>query len=101
MGPLSLPSPELANLPHIEDVLRRANQTQMGRDSMSKLIIQENYIAKLIPLVETAEDLEGLTELHRLCNIMKTLILYNDTSIIEHVVRDEMILGVVGALECE
>lgn len=68
---------------------------------MSKMIIQENYILKLIPLVETAEDLESLNDLHRLCNIMKTLILYNDTSIIEHVVRDDIILGVVGALECK
>jgi protein phosphatase-4 regulatory subunit 3 len=38
--------------------------------------------------------------LHRLCNIMKTLILLNDTAIIEYVVTDDIVLGVVGALEC-
>ena len=99
--PLSLPPPSLAALPQIEDIMRRAaNQTQMGRDSMSKMIASEEYILKLTPLVTDAEDLESLPDLHRLCSIMKTLILFNDTQIIEQVVRDNTIQGVVGALEC-
>jgi len=48
-----------------------------------------------------AEDLESLEDLHHLCNIMKMLILLNDTQIIEHVVSDGVVLGVVGALECK
>lgn len=100
-GPLTLPTPSLANLMHIEDVLRRANQTQPGRDSIAKMIVAEAYIPKLTALVEEAEDLESLGDLHRLCSIMKTLILFNDTQIIEYVVRDDMIQGVVGALECK
>jgi len=48
-----------------------------------------------------AEDLESLADLHRLCNIVKTIILLNDSTIIEHVVSDNCVLGVVGALECE
>jgi protein phosphatase-4 regulatory subunit 3 len=43
--------------------------------------------------------MEDLGSLHRLCNIMKTLILLNDTAIIEHAVNDDVVLGVVGALE--
>jgi protein phosphatase-4 regulatory subunit 3 len=46
-----------------------------------------------------AEDMEDLPSLHRLCNIMKTLILLNESSIMDLVVSDELILGVVGALE--
>jgi protein phosphatase-4 regulatory subunit 3 len=42
-----------------------------------------------------------LVDLHRLCNIMKSLILLNDNTIIETVVADQIILGVVGALECK
>jgi protein phosphatase-4 regulatory subunit 3 len=53
----------------------------------------------MIPLVEQAEDFEDLGSLHRLCTIMKTFILLNDTKIIEHVVSDDIVLGVVGALE--
>ena len=79
--------------------MRAASTTPGGRDSLSKFLIRENFIPKLLPLVEMAEDLESITDLHRLCNIMKLLILLNDNTIIELVVTDEIVLGVVGALE--
>ncbi|OGE56819.1 hypothetical protein PENARI_c002G11658 [Penicillium arizonense] len=94
-----LPAPELGHLPEIEQIVRAASMTQNGRDALSKYIIRDEYISKLVPLVEMAEDLESLIDLHRLCNIMKSLILLNDNSIIETVVADNVILGVVGALE--
>ena len=81
-------------------MIRRAGSSQPGRDALIQLIIAEKYIESLGNLVEIAEDLEDLASLHKLCNIMKALILFNESSIIEHVVRDEAILGVVGALEC-
>lgn len=95
-----LPAPELGNLPEIEQIVRAASMTQNGRDALSKFLIRDDYINKLVPLVSMAEDLESLTDLHRLCNIMKSLILLNDNAIIEMVVSDHIILGVVGALEC-
>lgn len=98
--PIMLPAPELANLPDVENVMRNANTTPQGRDALAKFIVQAGYIAKLVPLVEMAEDFESIDDLHRLCNVMKTLILLNDTAIIEYVVTDEVVLGVVGALEC-
>ncbi|KAI9794139.1 MAG: Platinum sensitivity protein [Piccolia ochrophora] len=98
-NPVMLPPPEMGNLAEIEQIMRAASTTQPGRDSLSKFIVGEEYIPKLIPLVSMAEDLESLVDLHRLCNIMKTLILLNDTAIIEYVVTDNIILGVVGALE--
>lgn len=73
--------------------------TQGGREALAKFLIREEYLLKLIPLVEMAEDLESLSDLHRLCNIMKALILMNDNAIIEHLVTDDIIIGVVGALE--
>ncbi|KAI9810151.1 MAG: Platinum sensitivity protein [Pycnora praestabilis] len=99
-SPVMLPSPELGNLAEIEQMMRNASSTQPGRESLAKFIIGEEYIPKLIPLVSIAEDLESLSDLHRLCNIMKTLILLNDTAIIEYVVTENVVLGVVGALEC-
>lgn len=95
-----LPAPDLGNLPEIEQIVRAASMTQNGRDALSKFLIRDDYINKLVPLVSTAEDLESLPDLHRLCNIMKSLILLNDNAIIEMVVSDHIILGVVGALEC-
>ncbi|KAE8349146.1 DUF625-domain-containing protein [Aspergillus coremiiformis] len=96
---IMLPAPELGNLPDIDHVMRAASMTQAGRDALSKFVIREEYIPKLIPLVAVAEDLESLPDLHRLCSIMKSLILLNDNTIIETVVTEHIILGVVGALE--
>ncbi|CEL00525.1 Putative DUF625 domain protein [Aspergillus calidoustus] len=97
---VQLPPAELAHLADIDHLMRAASITQAGRDALSKCVIRDEYIHKLLPLVTIAEDLESLTDLHRLCNIMKSLILLNDTTIIETVVTDPVILGVVGALEC-
>ena len=96
---IQLPAAELGNLPDIENTMRIMSQTQAGRDALAKTVMGEDYISKLIPLVEMAEDLESLPDLHRLCNIMKTILLLNDTGIIEHALSDDCVLGVVGALE--
>ena len=100
-NPLVLPPPELRHLDEIVHTMRGAVSTPQGRDALSKIVISEDYIQKLIPMVGMAEDLESIEDLHHLCNIMKMLILLNDTQIIEHVVSDGIVDGVVGALECE
>ncbi|KAI1461968.1 DUF625-domain-containing protein [Annulohypoxylon moriforme] len=98
-NPVSLPQASMANLAEIESQMRGFSGTANGRDALTKYVLTENFIGKLIPLVSDAEDLESLNDLHRLCNIMKIVILLNDTSIIEHAVSDECVIGVVGALE--
>lgn len=97
--PVNLPTPDLENLKEVEDEMRRLNNTQSGRDALAKFVIQEEYIPMLVPMVAQAEAAHRLGELHRLCNIMKTLILLNDNDIIEYSMTDDVILGVVGALE--
>ncbi|KAL2159908.1 hypothetical protein VTH06DRAFT_2041 [Thermothelomyces fergusii] len=96
---VQLPPADLASLPELDMAVRNLSQSPAGRDALAKTIMAEDYIGKLIPLVEMAEDLESLPDLHRLCNIMKTILLLNDTGIIEYAVSDECVLGVVGALE--
>lgn len=98
-APISLPAPSLGTLPEIEMQMRSLHNTGQGREALTKYVIAEDYIQKLIPLVEMAEDMEDLGSLHKLCMIMKTLILLNDTAIIELAVTDDLVLGVVGALE--
>lgn len=100
-NPLVLPQPEIGNLDDIEHAMRGIASTPQGRDALAKFVIGEDYIRKLIPLVEMAEDLESLKDLHWLCNIMKMLILLNDSQIIDHIVNEEVVFGVIGALECE
>jgi protein phosphatase-4 regulatory subunit 3 len=99
VSPIMLPNPDLGNLHEIENHMRAANSTPGGREALAKFIFAEKYIPKLIPLVEMAEDLESVSDLHRLCSIMKMLILLNDSQIIEYIVTDAVVLGVVGALE--
>jgi protein phosphatase-4 regulatory subunit 3 len=99
IGAIMLPDPDLGNLHEIENQMRAANSNPGGRGALAKFVLSNAYIPKLIPLVEDAEDLESASDLHRLCSIMKMLILLNDTAIIEYVVTDEVVLGVVGALE--
>ncbi|KAI2618876.1 DUF625-domain-containing protein [Hypoxylon sp. NC1633] len=98
-NPISLPPASMANLAEIESQMRGLSGSANGRDALTKYVLTEGFIGKLIPLVSDAEDLESLNDLHRLCNIMKIIILLNDTSIIEHAVSDECVIGVVGALE--
>lgn len=96
---VSLPAVELGNLNDIDTRLRLVSSTGAGRDALAKYILKEDYIRKMMPLVETSEDFESLPDLHRLCTIMKTVILLNDPALIEHLVSDECIDAVVGALE--
>jgi protein phosphatase-4 regulatory subunit 3 len=98
---VALPDPQLGKLDEIDAMIRNASQTPAGRDALITFIMnpEQQYILKLAPLVEMAEDLEATPDLHKLCTIMKSLILLNDTSIIEFAVTDQAVMGVVGALE--
>ncbi len=100
-NPLVLPQPEIGNLEEIEHAMRTVALQTSGRDALAKFVISSDYIRKLIPLVDMAEDLESLKDLHLLCNIMKMLILLNDSQIIDHIVNENVVSGVIGALECE
>ena len=101
LPPLTLPPAEMGNLQDILEIIRHANATQNGREGLSKFLMHEDYLTRLVPMVQMAEDLESLADLHRLCDIMKQLIILNDNSIIEIMIADENVLGVVGALECK
>ena len=100
-NPLVLPPPDIGNLDDIEHAMRTVATTPQGRDALAKFVISEDYIRKLIPLVDMAEDLESLKDLHLLCNIMKMLILLNDSQIVDHIVTEGVVFGVIGALECK
>jgi protein phosphatase 4 regulatory subunit 3 len=100
-NPVMLPSPSIETLGEIDRMVRLASNSPQGRESLTKFLLEQDYLKKLTPLVEIAEDLEDLPDLHRLSSIMKQIILLNDTQIIEQVVSDALVIGVVGALECK
>lgn len=97
---LSLPDVKLEHLSEIESLVKNAMSSAQSRDPFIKHIEQENWLGRLVPLVKVAEEQESLADLHRLCNIFKSLILFNDNKFIEEVITDGMIMGVVGAMEC-
>jgi len=95
----TLPPADLAHLPDTENVMRQMSNTANGREILVKAIMEGDILQSLGNLVEMAEDLESLDDLFRLCNVTKTMLLLNDTAIIEKAVSDECVIGVVGALE--
>ncbi|KAK3987865.1 component of IIS longevity pathway SMK-1-domain-containing protein [Cladorrhinum sp. PSN332] len=96
---IQLPPAELGALRDLDNSVRHLSQTPAGRDALAKVIVSEDYITKLIDVLDVAEDLESLGDLHLLCSIMKNVLLLNDTAIIEQSVSDECVQGVVGAME--
>ncbi|KAL2885348.1 suppressor of Mek1 [Ceratocystis lukuohia] len=96
---VSLPTANLSELQDIDQTIRFLSSQQTSREGLCKFIMTEDYIPKLIVLFHEAEDLESLSDLHLLCNILKQIILLNDSFIIEQIVHDDCIMGVIGALE--
>jgi len=97
--PVYLPEPSLAKLVEVEELVHLAMSSIARRESLAKFVLMENYVPKLIACLELAEDMESVVDLHRLCNIVKSLILLNDTAIFECILRDDIFLGVAGILE--
>ncbi|GAA5846783.1 hypothetical protein JCM9279_004440 [Rhodotorula babjevae] len=95
----SLPEPALSNIPHLENAIRQMSRTAVGRERAASVIVRTGYIDKLCKVQKEAEDLESLEDLHALCRVMQAIFLLNDNAIFEHVLRDDIILGVVGILE--
>ena len=98
---LVLPQPDIRNLEEILGIMQGVVVTIPGRDAIAKFVISEDYVRKLIPLVEKAEEDKSLKDLHCFCSIMKLIILLNDSQIIDHIVNENVVMGVVGALECK
>ncbi|KAI9350073.1 component of IIS longevity pathway SMK-1-domain-containing protein, partial [Zopfochytrium polystomum] len=98
-GAFEIKSPALDNLKDVEQSFVVGCRTMYGREQLVNAIVQENYLSKLLPLLEICEDLESTEELFSLSNIMKIIIFLNDTKIYDAVLEDENFLRVVGMLE--
>ncbi|BGP12316.1 hypothetical protein JCM10213_002580 [Rhodosporidiobolus nylandii] len=95
----TLPEPTLGNLSVLEGALRTIGRTAVGRERAANMIVRSGFVEKLCRVHEEAEDLESIEDLHALCRVMQTILLLNDSALFELVIRDELILGVVGMLE--
>jgi protein phosphatase-4 regulatory subunit 3 len=65
----------------------------------SLVLLDQNYIRKLVELFRTCEDLENDEGLQLMFKIVKGIISLNDAHIFDIIFSDEYIMDIVGALE--
>ncbi|KAJ2477681.1 Platinum sensitivity protein [Coemansia sp. RSA 2320] len=94
-----LPQPSMQSLGEIERLIGEASQSLYQRDRLVAFILKDSYLAQLESVHEICEDLEAAEELYTLYNIARRIVLLNDSSIFEHIIRDENIIGFIGMLE--
>ncbi|KAF9238811.1 component of IIS longevity pathway SMK-1-domain-containing protein [Melanogaster broomeanus] len=94
-----LPTPQLGNIQDIEGAIKTLARGQAVKEKICEYIQRENYIKSLIDVLNMAEDLESLDNLHALCSLMQTILMMNDHGIYEHILEDDIFFGVVGMLE--
>ncbi|GMK58191.1 hypothetical protein CspeluHIS016_0502230 [Cutaneotrichosporon spelunceum] len=91
--------PSLANIKDHEVWLRMQAKSAAGREHAVEHIIVEDYIKQLIVVLHQAEDLESVDDLHALCSLMQTILMFNDNGIFEYILQDDIFDGVLGMLE--
>lgn len=100
LPPFELATPTLDNLDMIYEELRVSSlHSAAMRDRVVEWLLKEDYIRKLTPLLEQAETQHALPALHRLYEIMKTILLMNDNLVVEYLLHDDMFYAVAGMLE--
>ncbi|KAJ2415337.1 Platinum sensitivity protein [Coemansia sp. RSA 2530] len=94
-----LPPPTLNSLGEIDRLIGEASQSLFQRDRLVAFILKDTYLSQLQSVHETCEDLEATEELHIMYSIARRIVSLNDSSIFEHIARDENIIGFIGMLE--
>ncbi|GAA5884248.1 hypothetical protein JCM3774_003591 [Rhodotorula dairenensis] len=95
----SLPEPTLGSVTEFDAALRAMSRSAVGRERAASVVLRTGVIEKLCKLQAEAEEAQSLEDLHALCRVMQQILLLNDNAIFEHVLQDDVILGVVGILE--
>ncbi|CAI4049613.1 hypothetical protein SKDZ_14G1240 [Saccharomyces kudriavzevii ZP591] len=102
-GPVTLPSndPEQNGQTLLEalKILNENTSFDFLKNETIEFILQSNYVDTLISHFHNAEEEKIPKDLFLLSNIIKTLILYNQRDILESMVEDDRIMGIVGILE--
>lgn len=102
-GPVALPSIDSKqDTTILMDSLKILNENisyEYLKNETIEFIFKSNYIDLLIDTFHKAENEESLKDLLLLSSIIKTLILYNNREIIESLVDDNHIIGIIGILE--
>lgn len=100
-GPINYPNinPTCEDLIDIFQKLNENPSSSYQRECIVNFITNNDYIKKLTKLFEESENNRKIKNLHILCNIIKTMILFNEVSIIELMLEDDTMMDIVGILE--
>eukprot|EP00882_Tetradesmus_deserticola_P028001 GHRQ01031162.1.p1 GENE.GHRQ01031162.1~~GHRQ01031162.1.p1 ORF type:complete len:462 (+),score=128.54 GHRQ01031162.1:435-1820(+) len=94
---VELPAAETANLEEIAKVL--AHVPPMQRERVAQLLMTPNYLRKLLDIFRQCEDLEDTPSLHHMFRLMRSIIMLNDTQLLDELLKEEHVMGVIGCLE--
>ena len=98
-GPEDLPAAELGNLEELVKVV--ADCSPFAREKIASLVLNKGYLRQLLDLFKVCEDLEDRESLHLMYRLVRGLVLLNDASLFDELLREENVMDVVGALEYE
>jgi protein phosphatase-4 regulatory subunit 3 len=94
---IQLPAAELRNVAAIAELISEV--PMFKRQRLIELILSSDYVPELAKLFSVAEDLESAEDLQHIYHIFKGLILLNDGSLYELLLKDDVVMDVFGALE--
>ncbi|ODV84965.1 hypothetical protein CANARDRAFT_169117 [[Candida] arabinofermentans NRRL YB-2248] len=99
-GPVPEPCfPTDDNLVDVIELLNQGSKSNKFRETLLDFIENRNYLNKLIEIFERSEKNRNLMNLYYLCDVVKTLVFYNDSAILETFLDDDVIMGLVAILE--
>ncbi|KAK3846167.1 MAG: component of IIS longevity pathway SMK-1-domain-containing protein [Linnemannia gamsii] len=96
-----LPTPDITNLKQIKERLLAVEADKQVQRKMKDYIVEEEYIDKFIPVLETCESMELTSMLSMLYVILMHLINIGDASIMDQIVKDSTFECCLGILENE
>ena len=116
-GYLPPPGTDAQFILEIEKALRSMARSAKSRETICNYVQEHKYIYSMLEAFETAEKNELLDVLHALCSCMQTIgksyhsrcrvvaqtasVVMNEHTMYEHILIDDLWMGVVGILECE
>ena len=92
-----IPEPQMDNLEKIADLVGEVRQ--FHKDKVAQCVLEGEWLRKFIDIFRQAEDLEDLDTLHQTFKVTKSLIMLNDTTLLDALFSDDVVMDVIGCLE--
>ncbi|XP_062940614.1 serine/threonine-protein phosphatase 4 regulatory subunit 3B-like [Cynocephalus volans] len=96
---VQLPNCELNGLEQIAALVTSVLPSPIGKERLTPVLENEDYIKKLLQLFHTCENLENTEGLHHLYKIIRGMLFFNSIPLFKILFSDEYIMDVIGCLE--